>query len=132
MAIRTPTPQHELYAWWVASLAGERPQITHEPQCGYFKRRLVKDGPWIVARIWLHQETDSIGELTAPEEMRCEVDGKERDPVDQWTWLAGRPITREEYRHLRAVRTWAKAHAPDQPEADPDKPVDWNDVPITF
>lgn len=130
--MRQPTPQHELYAWWVATLSGLKPQITHEPQCGYFKRRLVRDGPFVVARIWMHQETDADGDLIAPEELRCEVDGKEKDPVEAWTWLAGKPITREEYRHLDAVRTWARQHAPEQPEADPDKPVDWLNAPLNF
>ncbi|MFE3839199.1 hypothetical protein [Pseudogemmobacter sonorensis] len=66
------------------------------PQCGYYKRRLVRGGPWVAARIWCEREVcPETGELAAPERMRCEVDGQISDAVDNWTHLT--PISRDEY-----------------------------------
>ena len=100
MPIRRPTPPSKAYAWHRAALAGENPP-THDgfPECGWFKARLVKGGPFVAARIWLEREIDPMtGELAAPEEYRCEIDGMPRDPDRAWTYLT--PISREEYDRL--------------------------------
>lgn len=129
--MRTPTPMPEAYAWWSAALAGSAPAITGDAHCGYFRRRLVREGPWVPARIWLHQDIDpATGELMADEVMLCEVNGSRRDPVDQWIWLCSNPITREEYRFLQKTLAWAKNNSP--AEADPTKPVDFNKLPLDF
>ena len=95
--IRRPTPPSVAYAWHRAALAGENPP-THDGlvQCGWFKTRLIPGGPWVAARIWIDREIDPMtGELAAPEEYRCEVDGMPRDPAKVWTYL--KPISREEF-----------------------------------
>ena len=131
--MRTPTVLRDLYSWHRQALAGLKPQITHEPQCGWFKRRLVKGGPMVPARIWLHQEIDeATGELVGDEELRCDVAGKSVDPVDAWTWICADPITHERYLFMMANAEWAKANAPDEPEADPRKAINWNKAPIGF
>ena len=100
MPIRRPTPPSVALAWWKAAVAGGNPP-QHEglPQCGWFKTRLTKGGPWVAARIWIDREIDPLtGELAAPEEYRCEIDGDRRDPAKVWTYLE--PISREEYAAL--------------------------------
>ena len=119
-------------SWWTDALAGKLPQITQEPQCGYFRRKLVKGGPDVAARIWWDGERDESGWLIGDETLRCEVDGKICDAEDQWTWLAGNPITIEEWKYLSARRSWAERHSPDDPFADPTTPIDWLNTRIPF
>lgn len=96
MPMRRPTPASQAYAWHRAAVAGVSPE-THEgdPQCGWYKTRLIKGGPWVAARIWIEREIDASGELAAPEQFRCEVDGQRRNPYSMWTYLT--PISRAEY-----------------------------------
>lgn len=98
--IRQPTPPSRAYAWHRAAIAGDAlPQHDGLPECGWFKTRLIKGGPYVAARIWIEREIDpATGELAAPEVYRCEVDGERRDPARIWTYL--KPISREEYDRL--------------------------------
>lgn len=96
--IRQPSSFSALYAWHTAFMAGKNPpQHDGEPQCGYFKRRMVKGGPWVPARIYVEREIDpDTGELASDEVLRIEVNGVvRRDPCDHWTYLT--PISRGEF-----------------------------------
>ena len=130
--MRRPTPTSLLYAWHARALAGERVQFTHEPQCGFYKRRLVRGGPWVGARIWLESITDGAGELVADEVLRCEVDNKAADPLGEWTHICGHPITQGEFLFLTATTRWASAHAPEHPAANPGERVDFLRAPVPF
>lgn len=102
--MRMPTPTGKLYAWWRDALAGLEPAI-HDgmPECGWFRTRLVKGGPWVPAVIWCQRTVDpATGELVSPETLLCEVDGMRRDPAPIWTYL--RPISRADYNALMARR----------------------------
>ena len=102
--IRQPSDPEALYSWWRRSVAGERvPRIEDEPQCGYFKRRFVRNGPFVPVAIWLHQEIDpETGELTAPEELRAIENGRPCDPLR--AWIYARAISEPEYVALTGVR----------------------------
>lgn len=127
--MRAPTPPEIALAWHSARLAGAELETVHEePHAGWFKRRLVKKGCWVPARIWLEQETDEAGELIAPERMLCEVDGQRRDPADQWLWLCQEPISEREFNYLTRLRAWQRINAPE--EWDPMVPVDHTKTPI--
>lgn len=131
--MRQPTPHAALYAWHSAALAGilgDDQPLTEDPQCGWYKRRLVKNGIFVPARIWMYQPTNDLGELIADEVLQCEVDGKFAVPDEQWTWLCSQPISESHFRFLVANRGWAEAYAPDEPYANPRQPVDWRKVPI--
>ena len=94
--MRQPTPLAQLFAWWREACTN--PDIKRSdgfPECVYYKRRLIKGGPWVCARIWCDREINADFELTGPERLRCEVDGQYRDANEQWTYLM--PITRQEY-----------------------------------
>jgi len=94
--VRRPTTATEAYAWHRAYVAGQNPpQHDGEPQCGWFKARLIKGGPWVEARIWIEREIEGNGELACPEEYRCEVDGMRRDAYRMWTYLTA--ISKAEY-----------------------------------
>jgi len=130
--MRSPTILRDLYAWHRQALAGLKPPVTHEPQCGWFKRRLVQGGPMVPARIWMHQDLDEDGNLTAPEELRCEVGGKRRDPVDEWTWICADPITEAEFNFMVADAAYCREHHPSSPEANPTARASSRSIPPLF
>ena len=131
--MRKPTPQDGLYDWHRAALAGRNPPI-HEgdPHVGWYKRRFVRNGPWVAGRIWLHSEVDDSGELVADEALRCEIGGKEFDPIEVWSFLAAHPISRQEYEYMTADRQWAQVNAPDDPSANENVKLDFNKIPLPF
>lgn len=103
--IRQPSSMRQLYAWHRAALAGEAPP-RHDamPECGWFKRRMIRGGPWVPARIYVDRETDPMtGELVRDERLCIEIEGLDGgDPTEHWTYLT--PISREEYLHLMDYR----------------------------
>jgi hypothetical protein len=98
MMMRQPSSAAHLYAWHRAAVAGESPP-THDglPEAGWYKRRMVKGGPWVAVRIFVERDIcPETGELTAPERLVADVDGRrDDDPARFWTNL--QPITRAEY-----------------------------------
>lgn len=95
--IRQPTPLVEAYRWYWAALEGRAPEA-HEgdPQCGWYRTRLVKGGPWVAVEIRMVRVIDDeTGELTEPERLVCTADGERRDPAKLWTYLE--PIPRAEF-----------------------------------
>lgn len=107
--IRRPTSRADQYSWWERTVAGERaPRIEDEPQPGFYKRRMVRGGPFVPVEIWLEQEIDpETGELVADERLRAICNGELRDPVSLWTFC--RAISLAEYDAL----TGAHATLPD-------------------
>lgn len=104
--MRQPSTYREAFAWHRACLAGERPP-THEDevQCGYFRARMVKGGPWVPAKIWLTRVIDiETGELAEDETYHAIIDGETRDPVWVWNWVNGNPITKEQFEELCSLR----------------------------
>lgn len=98
--MRTPTSPDRLLAWHRAAVAGENPP-RHEgvPQCGWYRIRMVKGGPYVPLRIWIRQIIDpDTGELAEPERIMADVGGEPGDPVNLWTFAE--PIRREAYEAL--------------------------------
>lgn len=123
--MRQPSDLYEAFAWWRDALNGKAPAIhPAEPHCGFFTRRMVRNGPAVPVAIWIEQEIDEAGELVSDERMVCLVGDREEDPATQWTYCAGNPIPEAEYRYLLAMREWASEHAPHHPAAQPFKPID--------
>lgn len=135
--MRSPTPREVAFAWHTNALKGVYGDDIHthpdDPQCGFFKRRLRRGGVLVPARIWLYSPIDiGTGELVDDEVLQCEVDGQYANPVEQWSYLCGNPITEQEFNYLMALRQHAQVHEPDLPHADPRKPVDWLTAPLPF
>ncbi len=131
--MREPTPDHVAYAWYWAKMAGSNPQTDDTPHCGWFKRRLVKGGPFVPARIWLVSEVDEeTGELLTDEIMQAECNGAFADPWHLWSWVNGHPIPEHEFRYMEALREHAARHEPDHPMADPRKPINNLTTPLHF
>lgn len=123
--IRRPTPLAALLDWHRRAVAGLNPPIHGDvPECGWYKRRLVKGGPWVPVRIWIERDIDpETGELTNPERLVCDENGTPRDPMSVWTHLT--PISREDYE--------AMLFRPAIPfGTDPKQPIDLTRSPIKW
>lgn len=129
---RRPTPLEVAYHWHTEAMRGnEIDYFGDDPQPGWYKRRLVKDGPFVPARIWLDQCIDpATGELVADEALLCEIDGQWADAEAQWQWLCANPISEAEYNYMTARRAYAAVWSPDDPAVNPHKAVDWLRVPV--
>jgi hypothetical protein len=133
--MRSPTPRDCSLTWWRDALTGFGSIVAKalEPQCGFYKRRLVHGGPFVPVRIYLEQEIDeATGELMADEVMRCEVNGERADPVEQWPRLWNNPIPESEFEYMTAARRWAAWYSLSDPAANPRKPLDNLTTPIRF
>lgn len=131
--MRRPTPIAQLYDWHARALRGLEPVNDGTPHCGWWKRRLVKGGVFVPARIWMYQDLDpETGELLSDELMQCEVNGRWADPEEAWTWVCSNPITEQEFNYLTARIDHAIRHEPDDPFAAPTKPIDMNQTPIRW
>lgn len=100
--MRKPTPESEALKWWRQALEGvSPPPINEQPECGFYERRLVKGGPLVPVAIWLEQAIDAGGYLLEPEIIRCVVNGKLDDAVNQWGYCCASPITKARYHEMR-------------------------------
>lgn len=131
--MRMPTPHRVLYHWHTIALAGLSPPIDDTPQCGWYKRKLVRGGVFVPARIWMLQDIcHATGELLSDEVMQCEINGSPADAHDAWSWICANPITEQEYRYLTARLSHAANYDPADPFATPRKAIDFNATPILF
>jgi hypothetical protein len=131
--MRRPTPVAGLHAWHAAALRGLGPANDGTPRCGWYKRRLVRGGVFVPARIWLVQDIcPETGELLSDEVLRCEINGFAADPEEAWTWISGHPVTEQEFRYLAARIDFAIRHEPHDPFAMPSRPIDLNQTPVMF
>lgn len=115
-------------AWWRAALAGNRPAITEDPEPGFYKRRLVKGGPWVPVHIWIERELDEAGDLIDDERVMCTVDGRLAAAADHWTYCAAHPIKEAEFDYLTRLSTYAKERNKREPLANPRKRIN----PLAF
>ena len=85
------------YAFWRAALRGGR-QPVHElkPQCGFYKRRLVKDGEWVPIAFWRNKDDLIV----------CCFEGKLVDPLEHWTFAAKYPVSEASCRHYARNGHW--------------------------
>lgn len=95
--MRQPSSFMRLHQWWKDALAGlATEQHDGLPECGCYKLRYVKGGPFVPVRIFVLRDIDpDTGELQGPERIMAEANGLPADPVPIWTYL--RPISRADY-----------------------------------
>ena len=75
------------------------PGVGLVPVPGIYKRRLVKDGPWVPAKVWFGPPRDpDTGELLdRAHRLQCLVAG---EPVDPWQVWPLHPVDQAEYDRL--------------------------------
>ena len=110
------------------------PNRVDRPVPGWYRRRLVKGGPWVPVLLFVPCPLDPhTGEpLDRPRHPLCLIADDPADAMEQWSWVAGQPISRAEYLYLMAVRAHAIAHEPEMPEANPRRPIDLLRAPLPF
>jgi len=89
------------FSWWREAIKGNHgPVSADNPQCGYFKIRQRKDGPWSPVAIF-HNADGLV----------CRVGNEKRDPLDVWTYAANSPIAKD-----IAKTAFETGRFPDEPE----------------
>jgi len=90
------------HTYWQNALSGNFGAVhENDPQCGYYRMRKGRGGPWVPAAIWLEgqgslrQGENSINSDSG--KLVCLVEGKERNAYDVWTWVCRYPIAYETY-----------------------------------
>jgi len=113
-----------------------------DPRPGFFKTRLVKNGPFVGAEIRHGPSTDpDTGGVLEERSWMWEtwingelVEKPSPDPLRAGVyrvWLCAKSISEAEYRHLVADREWCRHHAPSSPEANPTKRADPRNPDLT-
>jgi len=118
-----------------------------QPVEGFFRIKLVKDGPWVAARIY-RVTTKERGWLPWPFDMprppipflyaltyrlpplRAEINGT--PALVEKVWEQGSEIDRKEFDFLTAQRQWAEESAPLHPAANPLSPIDLGSLPTIY
>lgn len=117
--------------WWRAALAGEKPPITEDPQPGFYKRKLVKGGPFVPVHIWLVlSQRDEAGDRMCDEKLFCAVDGRLVDVDLHWSYCCASPITEAEFDYLSKVSQYAKANNQREPLANPRRKINALSFPL--
>lgn len=99
-----------------------RPDV---PVAGFYKGRMVRNGPWVPIRIW-HGPTrdpETKEELDRSWHWQAERLGREVDVFWVWPYCAKNPIDKAEYDYLLAYHRWAVKYDPADPAARPRDPV---------
>ena len=104
------------------------------PEPGFFRIKLTKGGPWVPAIIYrpcpIEFEPQTFQPVDRHYRLVAEVDGKLVDMSRVWT--SGERITMAEYLFLTADHAWARLYRPDLPEANPERPIDFNTLSPPF
>ena len=87
------------YTYYRSALKGVfGPVHENDPQCGYYRMRRGRGGPWIPVAIWREATGgDQNSAISDSGKLVCLVDGIERDPFEVWTWVCRYPVTYETY-----------------------------------
>lgn len=87
----------DVFSWWRSALEGSTDPINaNEPQCGYYRKRDGKGGPWLPVAIWMHAEQGMV----------CRVAGDMVQPDDVWTWVAKNPVRKEDAQIAFKTGAW--------------------------
>lgn len=113
---------------------GVAPVREDEPRAGWYRRRLVKGGPWCPVRIWFGPSFDpATGEWCDRSHCwRATINGDQVPVETVWPWCAGEPITEPEHEYLVALHRHAVAHEPTLPEASPRAAVNIRELSLPF
>lgn len=110
------------------------------PKPGYFKTRLVRNGPWIGAKIFKtpcqctinggdenekHIWNESCDRYPHPE-LSAEIDGRPANMTRVWEFST--EVDEKEFNYLTSSARWDRQNDPDSPYVTPDKAIDINKI----
>ena len=117
--------------WWREELAHPGQALPAMAQCGFYRRRLVRHGPFVPARIWREPHIDPVTGIDSGfDVLRCEVGGRSKDAMAEFGWLSQQPIKESDFRFQIADFAHAKAYRPGDPKASPGEPIDLLKQPV--
>jgi 5'-3' exonuclease len=118
------------WGWWKRALRGFREQLPSIPQSGFYQKALVHRGPLVPGRIW--REPEMEGDVpTGFDILRCEVNGKARDPFTEWVGLSMKPVDNKKYNFEVADVEHAQKWRPNDPKANPHQPIRLEEQPVS-
>ena len=104
------------------------------PIPGFYRRRLVKGGPFVGVRIYqacpLDPESGEPMQRSRP--LLCQVNGEWADPYETWIWVAGAKISEAEFNFLMADASHAMEYRPTAPRANPRRKIDLMESELPF
>lgn len=103
-----------------------------EPVVGFYRVRMVRNGPWVPVRIWRGPpiDPDTGEELDRSWRYFAERDGKLVEVDRVWPWCGRHPISEQEFQFLRQRSEHARHFRPDDPHANPRQSIDLLSAPI--
>lgn len=104
------------------------------PIAGYYRMRLRSGGALCGVRIWHGAPNDPVTgeELDRSHRWQAHVNGGSINLDRVWPKCADEPVDEAEYHYLCTVHEWAKANAPDSPQANPMKRINPLTSPTPF
>ncbi len=104
------------------------------PVEGFYKMRLVSGGVFVGIRIWhgLPLEPWTREEMDRCPGWQVECNGRDIEMSRVWPRCAADPIDEAEYRYLASLQDWGREHAPQSPQANPNRPIDLLSAPLPF
>lgn len=121
------------WEWWEKALKGgaNRALLPTDPQAGFYRTTLVRGGPPVGAAIWRETELDSDSKPTGMDVVRCEINGKPRDPFAEWVRLSMYPIPRSDFKFREAAAAYDRVYNPTSPAANPEKKIVLSEQPVS-
>lgn len=105
-----------------------------QPVAGLYRMCLARGAHPVGIRIWYGPplDPDTGEEMDRSWRWQATANGRPIDLQRVWPKCADEPIGQAEHDHLARVQAWGEAHAPDSPQANPDRPVDLLRAPIAL
>ncbi len=105
------------------------------PEAGHWMVRLVKGGPEVPARIFVHHTTREPGNpenvMDRPGFIAAEISGEPAE-VDSVGLRRGRPITPDQYEAALMDQKFARVFEPQSPAANPIRRIDLLKTALPF
>jgi len=105
-----------------------------QPIAGHYRMRLRSGATYCGIRIWHGAPLDPVTgeELDRSHRWQAQANGEMIDLARVWPKCANEPIDADEYQYLCGLQSWAKAHAPDSPQANPYRKINHLTAPTPF
>jgi hypothetical protein len=128
----TMTRSDQLYAEGGTFVVPQGYGVSVEPVAGFYRSKLRSGAHPVGIKIWhgppLDPDTGEEMDRGHRWQAHCNDSYIEIDRV--WPQCGGDPIGRAEYVYLTAMQSWGKQHAPDSPQAKPDRAINLLTAPI--
>jgi len=104
------------------------------PVAGFYRTKLRGGGVAVGIRIFFGPPCDpeTGEEMDRSHRWQAHCNGQFIEIDRVWPECARQQIDAKEYAYLSRLQAWAKEHAPNSPEADPRKPVNWLTAPLNI